>query len=292
MTAKHYLYSHVWAVDLNTLGWLERELYGKLGHAIAPPDTRVDQGPQAGSYGNDYQLAGRVAVIPIQGMIMQKDDWYFCCSTERLGQALDQAIADPAVDCIVLDCYSPGGSVYGVPELAAKIAACPKRVVAVANPLSASAAYWICSAADEFVLTPSGHVGSIGVYWLHSDLSRMFNDVGVTNTLVFAGKYKVEGNPYQPLGDEAKAALQADVDHVYTMFVQAVAVNRNTTPEKVQSGYGEGRIVNSSQAVELGLVDRIATFEEVLAGEINRGGDFNAMAAARQRQAEAFKPNG
>ena len=66
---------------------------------------------------------------------------------------------------IIFDLDSPGGVVYGVPELAAKIRAFrnTKPIYAVANSEAGSAAYWIGSAASKFYVTPSGQVGSIGV---------------------------------------------------------------------------------------------------------------------------------
>ena len=85
--------------------------------------------------------------------------------TEAFGAAFDRAAADSSIGAIVLNIDSPGGSVYGVEELADKIykARGTKPVYAVANSLAASAAYWIGSAASQLYVTPSGEVGSIGV---------------------------------------------------------------------------------------------------------------------------------
>jgi len=84
---------------------------------------------------------------------------------------------------------------HGVCELADEIMAAraQKPVVAIANSLAASAAYWIGCAASEFYLTPGGEVGSIGVWQAHQDFSRALDEAGVTTTLISAGKFKVEG---------------------------------------------------------------------------------------------------
>jgi capsid assembly protease len=208
---------------------------------------------------------GRIAVVPIYGVIMQRADYRWETSTEEVGAVLDSLIARPDVDSIVLDINSPGGTVSGTPELAAKIfnARGEKKIVAVANSMAASAAYWIGSAASEFVVTPSGAAGSIGVWNMHIDQSKMLDSVGVKATIVSAGKYKVEGNPLEPLGEEARAEMQRVVDEYYDQFVSAVALHRGVTSAAVRSGYGEGRVLTASRAKEAGLVDRIDTMAKV-----------------------------
>src|SRR5215467_6271108 len=123
---------------------------------------------------------------------------------------LEAAAANPDVSAIVLDVDSPGGTVAGTPETAAAVrrAAEVKPVVAVANSLAASAAYWIASQASSLVVGPSADVGSIGVISAHIDRSKMLEDMGLRVTVVSAGRYKAEGNPFAPLSDEAKANMQ------------------------------------------------------------------------------------
>ncbi len=86
------------------------------------------------------------------------------------------------------------------------VRAAGKPVSAVAHHWAASAAYWLASAADELVVTPSGEVGSIGVYVYHEDISKRLGMLGVTPTLIKAGANKAEGHPAFPLGEEAAGA--------------------------------------------------------------------------------------
>jgi len=192
---------------------------------------------------------------------------------------------------VVLDVDSPGGAVNGVEELADEMlrARGQKPVVAVANTLAASAAYWIATAADEVVVTPSGEVGSIGVFAVHEDFSAALEAAGIRVSLVSAGKYKMEGNPYEPLGDEGRAALQERVDDYYGMFVGAVARGRGVAAKDVREGFGQGRLVGARQAVELGMADRVATLDETLdrvarrvAGNRSRRGALSLEARRRR----------
>jgi membrane-bound ClpP family serine protease len=85
---------------------------------------------------------------------------------------------DPNVKAVVIDVDSPGGSVDGVAELFDQIysARGSKPITAISNTLMASAAYWIGTAADELVVSPSGQVGSVGVYMVHDDFSKAAGD--------------------------------------------------------------------------------------------------------------------
>lgn len=216
------------------------------------------------------QRAGAVAVLPLYGIMAQRMNLMTAMSggtsTQVFGQAFRQLVNDPDVGAIVLDVDSPGGDVFGTAELADTVHAARGRkpIVAVANSLMASAAYWVASQADEVVVTPSGQVGSIGVFTAHRDISAKTEAAGERLTLISAGKYKTEGNPYEPLSDEARAAVQEKVDAYYALFVDAVARGRAVTSRDVRDGFGQGRTVGARDAVRLGMADRVATLDATL----------------------------
>jgi signal peptide peptidase SppA len=187
-------------------------------------------------------------------------------TAEALGRQFDDLVNDPQVSAIVLDVNSPGGQVGGIEELSKKIfdARGTKPIVAVSNHLMASAAYWIGTAADEIVVSPSSEVGSIGVFAAHQDISAALEKEGVKVSLIKAGKYKAEANPYEPLTEEARAAMQENVSDIYGTFVDAVARNRGVKSAIVRNGFGEGRVVSAKKAIELGMADRMGTLEEVI----------------------------
>lgn len=216
---------------------------------------------------------GGIAVLPMYGIITQRgnmaDD--ICgpgsVSTQQFTRALREAINDPMIAQVLIDVDSPGGSVYGCQELADEIhrARAAKPIIGVANSLAASAAYWICSQCSEFYCTPSGEVGSIGVYTAHADYSAMLEMEGVKMTLIQAGDFKTEGNPYGPLTDEAKANIQKSVNGYYATFTQSVAKGRGCPVAKVRDDMGKGRCLSASDAMAAGMIDGIATFDEVVA---------------------------
>lgn len=215
---------------------------------------------------------GSVAVIPISGIISQRMNMMSQISgaggtsTEKLTAQFRQALGDTNCKAIVFDVDSPGGSVEGVPELAAEIfnARKQKPISAVVNSMACSAAYWLASAATEMVCTPSGQAGSIGVYMTHQDESEALAKDGIKVTVIKAGKFKTEGNPSEPLSDEARAAFQSKVDDYYNMFIKSVAQNRGVSQASVRDGFGQGRSLLATNALKEGLVDRTGTMDDVL----------------------------
>ena len=240
-----------------------------------------------------------IAVLPFYGIAVQRTDamgeLLGLVSVQRFTQAFRAALADQAVRGIVIDMDSPGGSVYGVAELADEIyrSRARKPIFSVANSLAASGAYWVASAAREFYVTPGGEVGGIGVHDMHVDLSKGLEKAGIETTLIAAGRYKVEGNPFQPLGAHARAAMQKRIDGYYRAFVEAVAKHRSVAESTVRIGFGEGRLLDAVHAKREGMVDDIATIDEAvrrLAQRVGQGKTANAshVAAARQREIDAL----
>ncbi|MHC4397667.1 MAG: signal peptide peptidase SppA [Planctomycetota bacterium] len=217
-----------------------------------------------------YETDGKIAVLQLFGIISQRMNAFSRfsggTSTELFGKVFDQAINDPKIGAIVIDVDSPGGNVYGLTELATKIfeARGKKPIIASVNSMAASGAYWIASQADEIVLTPSGEVGSIGVVAMHRDMSQAEEKSGIKITLVHAGKYKVEGNPHEPLSSEAYDELQASTDVYYDMFVDDVAAGRGKSSRTVKTKFGQGRMLGVAAAQDAGMIDKVGTLEQVL----------------------------
>ena len=128
---------------------------------------------------------------------------------------------------------------------------------------------------------PSADVGSIGVFMLHCDLGGMLKDAGIVPTFVVSAEspYKVEGNPYEALGDEARAHYQAEIDAVMKQFVAAVARGRGVSRAQVLADFGKGRTLMAPDAKKAGMIDRIAPVHQAMA----RWGVSTATLDARRR---------
>jgi signal peptide peptidase SppA len=301
-------YGHPWAIVPEKLAEMREVLRRRVGGELPAevgkrlgkrPSSRV-QAPTPGTEvrhvaGQPVRQYGKVAILPLYGPIAQRLTWltHYCggTSTELFGRAFDALVADKSVKTIVFDVDSPGGSVFGVQEVAQKVfdARGAKKVVAIANSLMASAAYWIAAQAQAVYVTPGGMAGSVGVVSVHEDLSGANDQAGRKVTYVTAGQYKAEGNPDTPLDAEALADWQRTVDAYYEAFIKAVACGRGVTEAKVRAHFGQGRVFTAAAAVAAGLCDKVMTLEQLLVklGAEGAPGGPSAVALGKQRLAEA-----
>lgn len=264
--------SQPWAIDLATGQRLAAILTRRLdGRPADPLALEAAAGIKAERERRKPRRAsGGVSVIPLHGVMVQRADWFMqvcgMLSTEQVGQLVDAAADDDGVEAIVLDIDSPGGSVFGTHELAGKVAAAGKRktVIGVANAMAASAAYWVGAQATELVVTPSGMVGSVGVYSMHVDRSGQLEDAGLKVTLVASTPEKVAGHEFGPLDDLGMADRKETVEGYYRQFLSAVAKGRKTTTAAVQETFGKGGMVLAAEAVKRGMADKVGTLDDVL----------------------------
>lgn len=260
-------YSTAWAILPERLTELEMALL-----------DRLEGGPKAADYpelampsrDKFYSREGSVAVVPISGTIYPRGGISAASGAttgEYIQNAVGAAAADKAVSAIVLDINSPGGAVFGTTEAADAIrsAAMAKPVHAVANHVAASGALWLGSQATTFSVAPNGQVGSVGVIYTHADYSAAMEKRGVKLTSVKTSPYKDEANPYAPISEAAISHRTATIQEYHRQFISALARGRGRTADWVEANFGQGRMLLPDQAVAVGMVDRIATLEEVIA---------------------------
>lgn len=215
-------------------------------------------------------IGGGVGVLSLVGPIFPKANLMTelsgATSLESFRQDLRGLLADDSVKQIVLDVDSPGGSADLIHETGKEIrdARDVKPIYAVANTLAASGALWLSSQATKFYSTESGKVGSLGVYHVHEDRSRLDESEGTKVTFVYAGKFKTAGNPHEPLSEEAKEYIQEHVDEIYDSFITEVAVGRGMDESVVRRDFGEGKLFSAKMAKKVGMIDDIASIEDVL----------------------------
>lgn len=284
---------HPWAITRPMLSIVA----GILGRHLAG-ETRADEAqivPRERAQAVVRPEGRGVAVIPVHGVLAPRvnllSEFSGGATFESLGEQLATAVAAPEVGTIVLDIDSPGGTASGATEFARQVLAAraKKPVIAQAQFTMCSAAYWIGACATEVVAAPSAHVGSIGVYTIHNDLSEALAQVGVKRTYIAAGKFKVDGNETEPLSAETRARLQAMVDEAYALFVADVARGRGVTPAAVRGGFGLGGVVTAAQAQDLGLVDRVATLDETIDRVLGVSPGSTRPAAAKEPSQEPPK---
>jgi signal peptide peptidase SppA len=218
-----------------------------------------------------YSTVDGVALIDVTGLLMNDPDpidrlFLGATGYNEIRDDVAAAVADPKVLAIALRVNSPGGETDMAFETASEIerANQVKPVVAIVESAAYSAAYLLASAAREIYVTPvSGGVGSIGVYSMHADYSKMLEKDGITVTLISAGTGKVDGNPYEPISDSARATAQVEIDRLYGEFVDAVASRRRISADAIRA-FGAQCFHGASSAIAAGLCDYAATSEQAV----------------------------
>ena len=213
-----------------------------------------------------YTNEGGVAVIKFEGLVTKRPSfwaWLFggSASTQTAQEALSAALADSAVKSVLFVIDSPGGTVAGTEELAEAVfrARTVKPVAAFAQDMCASAAYWIAAQAGKVYANATATVGSIGVYAVNVDLSRMYRNDGVEVDVIKSAPGKgagIRGTQWTP---DQRADLQREIDALGAEFVGAVGRAR---PAAVIAA--DGRCYTAREGLSLGLVDGITTLTDLL----------------------------
>ena len=208
--------------------------------------------------GSGYRVFLGVAVIPMVGLLAPKASLfariYGATSLQVLGEQVKTAAADARVKAIVLSVNSPGGSVWGTPELADTVysLATKKPIVAHTSGCMNGAAYWIGCAANAVVIGgPTTEVGGIGVLVrppAHLNAAHQPNEF-------LTGRYTHEMQRKTYREKHAQAYPQHRADYLYSVFVEAVAKARGVGTDHARSHLAKGRVFTGSEAIEAGLAD-------------------------------------
>lgn len=271
--------SQLWAgTEAALMSYFENEkrvdaVMASMGAAYASQTEDTPELPRL------FSKVGDIGVIKIAGSLVNSDSWMnqFLGRTGygEIREALVHAANDASVKAVVLDISSGGGMVAGVTDasdLVKRVDTQAKPVHMFTDSMAASAAYWVGSGARSITAGRVAELGSIGVIQIHKEYSKMLEQEGVKVTVLKAGEFKGQGNPYEPLTDKVKAEMQSQVDHVASIFVQTVAENRKVSYPEVDQKMGQGRMFVGTQAVDVGLADAVSTFDALLSklqGEID-----------------------
>jgi signal peptide peptidase SppA len=257
-----------------------------LGESFDGARLHADMGiPTPGE--REAKSAPRIAVIPIYGVIDQHPQ-SMGTSTDEIAAMVDAAMQSPNIDAVLYDVDSPGGTVPGVPETAEKMFGYRgvKPQLAISNSLMASAALWLGLAADEVWVSPSGEIGSHGVYTIHEDWSKALEQEGVKVTAIQYGENKTEGAPWEPPSADFLTRTQARVDEIGAWFTKDLARFRGLGASVVKSTFGQGIVFNGKDAVSIGMADRVGTFEEAVVrlGKLARKTSKGSRAAVEREK--------
>jgi signal peptide peptidase SppA, 36K type len=236
-------------------------------------------------------FGGTVAVIPIQGQIGYGSANMLSGSAvnpDTIKEQIRDAETDSSVSAILLDINSPGGTPVASEEIMNAVKECKKPVVSWISDSGASGAYLAATGTDKIVASNSSWVGSIGVILDLTNLSDLYEKLGVNRTAITGGKYKDMGADYRNLTPEEQNILQTMVNENYDSFISMVAENRNLSKEYVAS-IAEGQIYTGKQARDLKLIDEIGGKDQALDLAAKLGGIRGSYKVITMNSPQSFE---
>jgi protease-4 len=225
-----------------------------------------DYAEKVATTGRDYETKDKIAIIYAQGEIQSGEGDVDYIGEGSMRRSLQEARKDKNVKAIVLRIDSPGGSaltsdlIWREIELTKKV----KPVVVSMGNLAASGGYYIACNADKIYAENNTITGSIGVFGMLPNFTQAANKLGLNTEQVKTHTNASDYTPFKPLDDNFRAFAQEGVEKIYTTFVNRVAKGRNMTFAQVDS-IAQGRVWSGSEALKIGLVDKIGGMDEALA---------------------------
>ncbi|GAA3984627.1 signal peptide peptidase SppA [Mucilaginibacter dorajii] len=236
---------------------------------------------------DDASSKKQIAIVYANGEISGGEGDDNSIGSERISKAIRKVRLDNKVKAVVLRVNSPGGSSLASDVIWREVALTKKvkPIIVSMGDYAASGGYYISCAADSIFAEPNTITGSIGIFAILPNMQKLFNDkLGVTFDGVKTGKFADLGDISRPLSPEERAILQNNVNHGYDEFTKAVAAGRGKTQEYINS-IGQGRVWTGSQAIKIGLVDRLGNINDAIASAAKKAKltNYNVVAYPEQK---------
>jgi len=218
--------------------------------------------------GSSAAETGNVAVIEIKGPIMSNEaSGVFTgdvASATDIIKLIEEADQDSAIQAILFEINSPGGTAVASYEIAKAIEEVNKTTVAWIREIGTSGAYWVATATDQIIASPLSATGSIGVIASYLDFSGFIERYNISYQRLVAGDQKDVGTPFRELSNAEEAYLQGELDIMHDVFIRTVAENRGLSEEYIRD-LATGRFFVGLEALDLGLVDQLGSKAEAVA---------------------------
>ena len=206
----------------------------------------------------------KVAVIYAEGEIVEGDET-FEVAGDRFVRIIEKVKNDDKVKAVVLRVNSPGGSVSASVKIRTALdkLMSVKPLVASYGDYAASGGYWISSGCQKIYADATCLTGSIGVFSMIPEFSKVAKNIGVGVETIGSNKHSDMMTLMRPFDAKETAYMQASVEDIYELFVNLVANSRGMEPEKVDE-IAQGRVWAATDALQIGLVDEIGSLQDAI----------------------------
>ena len=219
----------------------------------------------------------KLAVIELRGVITGSDD---------VVRQLKKYRENSSIRGILLRVDSPGGAVVPSQEMyeaVRKTRDSGKPIVVSMGSLAASGGYYVACGASRIVANNGTLTGSIGVIAEFLQVQEALQKLGIDVKIVKSGTLKDAGVPTRSMTEDERQYFQDLMDTVHRQFIEVVERERNLSHDDVLN-LADGRVFIGQQAVDLGLVDTLGTYEDAVRIAADLAGITGEPALVRERK--------
>lgn len=180
---------------------------------------------------------------------------------DEISAVLAVAKAD---DEVLLRLESPGGVVHGYGLAASQLARLKQhgvKLTVAVDKVAASGGYMMACVADKIISAPFAIIGSVGVVAQVPNIHRLLKKHDVDVEVMTAGEYKRTMTILGENTEKGRQKFQQELEETHQLFKDFVSAHR---PHLNLDKTATGEHWFGQQALELGLVDEIATSDDVI----------------------------
>jgi len=216
----------------------------------------------------DYKAKERIALVFAEGNILMDEGARGTIVDQKYVKLIRELRKDEKIKAIVLRVNSGGGSAIASENIWRELQLAKeagKKIVVSMGDYAASGGYYIACNADKILAEPNTLTGSIGVFSMMPNASKLFDEkLGIHWDTVKTAKYSTGVNPFYDIAPVEAAQLQYSTEAMYATFLKRVADGRKMTTDSVHQ-IAQGRVWVGDKAKEIGLVDEIGGLDRAIA---------------------------
>lgn len=209
-------------------------------------------------FSNIAENKTKVAIVSLEGAISD---------SEKTIKKLRKYFEDKDIKAIVFKIDSPGGASGSSQDIFYEILSLKeqynKKIISFVQNMAASGGYYVATATDHIIATPSAFIGSIGSYIAFPAIKNFIEQFKLKYEIIKSGDYKTAANPFAELTPEQRQMFQELSDNVYHQFIKDVAAQRKSLPNDYKE-WANGKIFTGEQAFKMGLIDELGSHSTVV----------------------------
>ncbi|MFZ1524073.1 MAG: signal peptide peptidase SppA [Saprospiraceae bacterium] len=210
----------------------------------------------------------KIAIVHAEGEIIYGTNEPGVISEKKYVEMLAKIRKDKNIKAVVLRVNSPGGNAFSSDLIwreLEQIKKAGKPVIASFGDYAASGGYYIACGADKIVSQPNTLTGSIGVFMMFPNATKLLNDkIGINFDTIKTHEFAAGFSPFHDLSEKEKALLQESTLEIYDLFIDRVSKGRKLSVDSTKI-IAQGRVWTGRKAKEIGLVDELGDLDDAVA---------------------------